>query len=246
MKRVNNKKRHIHNNTSFSSNASMIKSLPRDLLVELVISVTSHSFLDLYNMKICCKDFLEATNDKYVCQKVSLDQFPFIQWFPNKKASTFLKICRESDNTESLFREGLQEYFSYPNKENIGALENLKMAMEKGHKEARYVYGMILLCANDDESRKQGLKHLRFLRKSKCVMSCRKKIRHLKSFLWKNNNGMLMCNINQTPLCNGTCDDGWRVKKDRWLLLDDEDDDISSCEYCRWDHEIESFSKLFD
>jgi len=160
-----------------------------------------------------------------------------------RKHRHFLKRCKENGNIETLFREGSREYFSYPNR-NIDGLDRLKIAAQKGHKESIYMYGMILLCSKDHESRKQGLEHMRFLRKSKCIVSSRKKVEYLTKSLWKNN-GMLM--RNQTPICNSKnmCK-GWRVKDGRWLLLDDEDDDVGLCEDCRWDHELEFFYHLFN
>jgi hypothetical protein len=81
-----------------------------------------------------------------------------------RKHCRFLKPCKESENIEILFREGLREYFNYPNR-NIGdGLERLKIAAQKGHKEAMYVYGMLLLCYENDESKKQGIEHMRYLR----------------------------------------------------------------------------------
>ncbi|WJX95660.1 hypothetical protein P8452_76949 [Trifolium repens] len=195
--RGSNKRRH-----------ASIQSLPRDVLLEVVAIVASQSFLDLHNIKMCCKDFLQVTEQNCVLQKVSLDNFPLIQWFPNEKALSFLKRCKESQNIEILFREGLREYFNYPNR-NIGdGLERLKIAAQKGHKEAI------------------------------------KKVQYLTNFLWKNNEMLVR---NQSPLCKSkiTCK-GWRVKKGRWLLLDDEDDDINLCEDCRWDHELEFFYQLFN
>ncbi|XP_058780248.1 putative F-box protein At1g67623 [Vicia villosa] len=236
-KKKSNKKQHA------LPSSSSIQSLPRDLLLDMLISVTSQSFVDLYSMKLCCRNFLQVEEENYVLQKVSLNQFPLIQWFPNKKELSFLARCKESGNIESLFREGFLKYFSYPNG-NIGGLERLKTAAQKGHKEAIYIYGMIMLCSKDYESRKEGLKHMRSLRMSKCIMITRKKVQYLTSSLWRNN-GLLA--RNQTPLCDSkdTCK-GWRVKKGRWLLFDDEDDDIESCEACRWDHELEFFYKLFN
>ncbi|AES91354.1 hypothetical protein MTR_4g112590 [Medicago truncatula] len=145
-----------------------------------------------------------------------------------KNVSSFLRSCLESENTEIIFREGLLEYFGYPNG-NIDGLERLKIAAEKGHKEAIYI--------------KQGLEHMRFLRKSKCIVSSRSKVKYLTKDMWKNN-GMLM--RNQIALCNSksTCE-GWRVKKGPWFLPD-EDDDMTLCEDCRWDHELEFFYKLFN
>ncbi|KAH1117450.1 hypothetical protein GLYMA_17G083900v4 [Glycine max] len=205
--KTSNKKRHTYNN---GSSTSPIKSLPKDLLVEVVARVASDSIVDLRNMK---------------------------------QSSCFLKCCRESGNIESLYREGLLKFFNYPNG-NINGLGDLKTAALKGHIEAKYVYGMILLCSHDDESRKQGLEHMRFLRKFKCIIKCRNKVKQLVDDLWKGN-GMLV--RNQTPLCRSkkTCK-GWRVKKGVWSFLDDEDDDINLCEYCRWDYEIDFFYQLFD
>ncbi|XP_057418893.1 F-box protein At2g35280-like [Lotus japonicus] len=229
-----------------SHSIATIKALPRDILVDVIAIVASHSFIDLHNIKVCCKDFLDATDNSYVWRRVSLDKFPLIHWSPNHKASQFLNRCREYENIESLYREGLRAYFNYPHG-NIDGLDILKAACQKGHKEATYVYGMILLCSEDDALRKQGLEYMRFLRKSKCVVGSRKKVKHLLKCLWKNN-GMLK--RNQSSLCNSksTCK-GYKVKMGRWVLLDDDDDDddaISSCEYCRWNHELEFFYQLFN
>ncbi|KAF1889470.1 hypothetical protein Lal_00024797 [Lupinus albus] len=239
------RRRHGHNNGSCS--IAPIKSLPKHLLVmEVVARVASHSFTDLFNLKKCCKEFLDATEDSYVNQHVSLDKFPLIQWFPNEKESLFLNQCMESKNMEALYREGLREYFNYPNG-NIGGLDIMKVAAQNGNIEAKYVYGMITLCSENIELRKQGLEHLRFVRVSKCVIRCRKRVENLTRTLWKNN---MMLLRNKKTLCNNknTCK-GWRAKKDQWTLVDDEDDDydnINMCECCRWDHELEFFYRLFN
>ncbi|XP_057432113.1 putative F-box protein At1g67623 [Lotus japonicus] len=232
-----------------SHSTSTIKILLRDLLVEVVAKVASHSLIDLQNIKRCCKGFLDASEDSYVWQRVSLDTFLLIQWLPNDEVSSFLKRCRKCGNIESLYREGLREYFDYPNGK-IDGLEMLKVAAQKGHKEAKYVCGMILLCSKHKELRKQGLEYMRQLRNSKCVVSSRKKVKQLVGSVWKNN-GMLK--RNQSPLFNSksTCK-GWKVKTGIWILLDDDDDDnnngddISLCEYCRWDHELEFFYQVFN
>ncbi|XP_057454903.1 uncharacterized protein LOC130746325 [Lotus japonicus] len=149
MKKETDKRPNTLNNDRHSSVVA-IKSLPRDLLVEVVASVASHSFIDLHNLKMCSKDFLDATEDKYVWQQVSLDAFPLIQWSSNDKTSSFLEQCRKSENIESLYREGLLEYskslyreglLEYSNYSggNIDGLEILKIAAQKGHKEANYV-----------------------------------------------------------------------------------------------------------
>ncbi|XP_057445004.1 putative F-box protein At1g67623 [Lotus japonicus] len=187
-----------------------IQALPRDLLVEVVATVASSSFMDFHTIKTCCRDFLDATEDRYVWQRVSLDNFPLIQWRPNNKATSFLTRCKECGNMESLYREGLRKYFDYPDG-NMDGLEILKTAAQKGHKEAKYVCGMILLCSEDDEMRKQGFEYMCILRKSKCVVELRNKVKKLMDFLWKSNG---MKGHNHSPLCNSknTCK-GWKVKK---------------------------------
>ncbi|XP_057417612.1 uncharacterized protein LOC130711856 [Lotus japonicus] len=225
---------------------STIKTLPRDLLVEIVALVAAHSFIDFHAIKMCCKDFLDATEDNYIWRNASLDKFPLIQWLPNDKVSSFLNRCRECGNMESLYREGLQKYFCCPN-EKIDGLEILNVAAQKGHKEAKYVCGMISLCSEDDELRKQGLEYMRFLRKSQCVVGSRNKVKQLLKFIWKDN-GMFERRL--SPLCNSksTCK-GWQMKRDRWVLLDDDNDNndnISLCENCRWDHELEIFYQLLN
>ncbi|XP_019449750.1 PREDICTED: putative F-box protein At1g67623 [Lupinus angustifolius] len=145
-----------------------------------------------------------------------------------------------------LYREGLLQYLRV----NIGGggcgVELLKIVAEKGHKEAKYVYGMIMLCSENEELRKHGLKHMRFLRESMCVIRCRKNVEKILQYVWKNNKKLVQ---NQINLCKSknTCK-SWRPKQGRWSLLDDDDDDnndVNMCEYCRWDHELVSFSKFF-
>ncbi|XP_057432895.1 putative F-box protein At1g67623 [Lotus japonicus] len=228
------------------SSTSAIKTLSRDMLIEVVAIVASHSFIDLHAIKMCCKDFIDATEDSSIWRKVSLDTFPLILWLSNDKVSSFLNRCKEYGNMESLYREGLLKYFGYPNGK-IDGLEILKVVAQKGHKEAKYACGMISLCSEDEDMRNQGLEHMRSLRKFKCVVGSRHKVKQLLGSIWKNN-GMLK--RNQNPLCNSktTCK-GWRVKTGRWALIDDDDDDdddIGLCEYCRWDHELEVFYRLFN
>ncbi|RDY06515.1 putative F-box protein, partial [Mucuna pruriens] len=134
-----------NNGSSSSSTPAPIEALPRDLLVKIIAKVASDSVADLRNVKMCCKHFLDAAEDECVWQQVSLDKFPL---FPlNPKALSFLKRCKESGNIESVYREGLEEYFSYP-KGNISGLGHLKLAAQKGHTEAKYVYGNGMLVRN--------------------------------------------------------------------------------------------------
>ncbi|RYR31666.1 hypothetical protein Ahy_B01g056528 [Arachis hypogaea] len=190
---------------SRSSSSSTIKLFPKNLLVKIVASVASHSFIDLHNVKKSCKDLLEAAEDNYVFRRVSLDKL----FHP--------KRCKENQNTKSLYREGLRECLG---NENAEGLRLLDMAAKKGHKEAKYVYNMILLCSSRQDKKliELGLRHLRFLRESKCVVRTRKKVEEFVRIIMVNR---------KLPLCpfKSTCKE-WRVKKGRWTLHDDDNDDI--------------------
>ncbi|XP_050902206.1 uncharacterized protein LOC127112057 [Lathyrus oleraceus] len=72
-----------------------------------------------------------------------------------------LFICEECGNTESLFSEGLRPYFYNPNGDDGGGgLQRLMTVAQSGHKAAN-VYGMITLSSENDDSRKEGIEHLR-------------------------------------------------------------------------------------
>ncbi|CAL0330563.1 unnamed protein product [Lupinus luteus] len=191
-------------------------------------------------MKKCCKDFLDAAEDSFTYQHVSLDKFPLIPWLLDDKRISFLERCKESKNMDMLYTEGLLQYFKGSIIGDGGCgIELLKIVAEKGHREAKYVYGMIMLCSENEELRKHGLKYIRFLRESKCVIQCRKNVEKILQYMWENNKKLMQ---NQKILCmnKSTCK-SWRPKHGRWLLLEDEEDDndnINMCEYCRWDHEL--------
>jgi hypothetical protein len=100
-----------------------------------------------------------------------------------------------------------------------------------------------MLCSENNESRNEGIKHMRYLRMTKCIMHSRKKMPEIREYLWKYN-GLLV--RNQTLVCKQrpTCG-GWRVKRGKWCLQNDEDDDLSSCENCRWDYELQFIYSIF-
>ncbi|KAK4256623.1 hypothetical protein QN277_006326 [Acacia crassicarpa] len=217
--------------------SSAIKVLPKELLMEVLARVASGSVSDLYKAKVCCREFLHASDNDYVYEHVSLEKFPLIPWFVTDKEFSFLKRCKESGNSESLYRDGMVEYFSSLNL-NSG-LESLRMASQKGHKDANYVYGMILICSDDEGERKQGLQLLRFLKMSKCIKRSRKRV---KSFIWSMWVRNRLVRIPR-PLCQfhtfQNVSRGWPS------LNEEEDDGIDvSCEYCIGDYELSLFCGL--
>jgi len=222
-----------------------IKSLPIDLLINVVARVSSESCIDHYNMKVCCKDFFHASKDNYMWQQVSLKNVPLNLWFCKERVSmfdSFLQSCKEGGNIEVLYREGLQEIVRYAGNIEKG-IGDLKIVAEKGHLEAKYVYGLILLCSEDDDLRKEGVEYMRFLRNAKCVVSCRNNVVALLGNTWRRPYETLV--RNPIPLCYNRRCNGWNMKKCRsWKMVDNEDDEDgikNSCENCRWDVELDFF-----
>lgn len=236
--------RKARNGKQTSGSSSTIKVLPKELLMEVFARVASGSVSDLCKAKISCRDFLHAADHDYVYQHVSMEKFPLIPWFTSDKESSFLRRCKESGNSESLYREGMVEYFSSLKLKS--GLDCLRKASQKGHKDAKYVYGMILICSEEEELRKQGLELLRSLTMSKCIKRCRKRV---KSFIWS----MWVRNRvdrNRRPLCHSHTYDNRRLLQSfsrGWPSLnEDEDDGVDiSCEYCVGDNELSFFCNLF-
>lgn len=138
-------------------------ALPSELLVDILEKVATISMAGLCKIKLSCKDFLNASADRYVYQHASLDKFPLIPlaWFTNEKETIFLRCCRGSGNLEILYCEWMVQYFSTL-MVNLG-FESLKKAALEGHHETKYVYS-ILLISEDLEGRKLGFDLFRELK----------------------------------------------------------------------------------
>ncbi|KAL9326316.1 hypothetical protein ACSQ67_006961 [Phaseolus vulgaris] len=121
-----NKRQHINTTSSLIP----IKSIPQDLLLNVVARVSSRSYIDHYNMKVCCRDFFIASKENYMWQQVSLEKFPLIPWSHKEAFDSFMQSCKESGNIEALYRVGLQELKSFVGDIEKG-MKGLKMAAEK-------------------------------------------------------------------------------------------------------------------
>ncbi|KAL8235551.1 hypothetical protein R6Q59_016632 [Mikania micrantha] len=220
-----------------------IQSLPRDLLVDVLARVASSSFTDLFTVKLSCKNFLELAKDDYVSQCISIDTFPVTHWFPpSTKQLSFLTHSLNKGNSESLFRQGMIEYFNLVNEES--GLKYLKRAVEKRHLEATYVYGMTLLSSEDQLSQQQGLDILNSTNRSTSmhwnVKDSRDKIEWVLSQMWINNPVTLQ-------KVNTKCherDHAIRFRRRGWNL--DDDKQLSSCDTCLWYRELISFCKMMN
>ncbi|XP_076956587.1 F-box protein At2g35280-like [Bidens hawaiensis] len=219
-----------------------VRSLPQELLVDVLARVASASFTDLFNAKLSCKEFMDSTTDDYISQCISIDKFPIMQWLPpSTRAHSFLTDCFNKGNPESLFRHGMFDYFKEADIES--GLEYLKRAVDKGHPEAIYVYGMILL-SRGDQSSQCGLHLLNSMNFSRSyswnVQDCRSKVRSILGQMWINNPVTL-------EKVNTKCrkqDHIIRFERRGWSL--DEDEEIASCDTCLWYRELIYFCKTMN
>ncbi|XP_045786877.1 F-box protein At2g35280-like [Trifolium pratense] len=247
--RVKKKINKLHGN---NSSISIVEALPNDLLVQIVGRVASRSMADLYKVKLSCKEFLNASEDGYVYQRASMDNFALVPlpWFKREKEILFLRRCRERGNLEIFYREGMVQYFKTLML-NLG-LENLKKAALEGHHEAKYVYSMILMAnREDEEERKLGFDLFAELKNS--VASCRKRVKSFVQSMWvKNrvivpNQGLDLCHSSSCQR-NGTEKKKKKKKYSTWYAaaykIDDEDD-CTLCKYCAGNYELGLFCNMF-
>ncbi|KAK3223574.1 hypothetical protein Dsin_010599 [Dipteronia sinensis] len=207
-----------------------IKSLPKDLLTDVLARVASGSVVDLFNVEHSCTDLLEVGNDNYVLQHACMDSFHTVPWLISDKASLFLRRCRDSGNAEALFRQGMLEYFTLFKTES--GLVLLQRAAHKGHIEATYVVGILLLSLSrgDNRLRRQGLNLLSCLKRRRCfkVIECRKRVKQVVSSLWIHNN----VNVDiRTCTCWNTYRRGW----------EEDNYGVTCSESCFWEREATMF-----
>ena len=88
------------------------KNHANDLWTKVLGYVATTSLTDLFNVKLSCKYFSELAEDFYILQQASLKKIPSNPFCLSKKASSFLKLCLKSRNPDSLFRQGVNDYFS--------------------------------------------------------------------------------------------------------------------------------------
>ncbi|GAU25420.1 hypothetical protein TSUD_70730 [Trifolium subterraneum] len=226
---------------------SIVKALPKDLVVEIVAKVASRSMADLCKVKLSCKEFLDASEDGHVYQHASMDNFALVplSWFREEKETSFLSRCRESGNSEILYREGMVQYFSTL-MVNLG-LENLKKAALQGHDEAKYVYSMLLMAnCEDEEGRKLGFDLFAELKNSMgvSVANCRKRVKCFIQSMWIRNR--VVVSNQQSCLCcsSNTCHSigTENMKKYSTWLANEVDSDGVLCKHC---DELRLFCNVF-
>ncbi|KAF5736930.1 putative F-box protein [Tripterygium wilfordii] len=122
------------------------------------------------------------------------------------------------------------EYFGDGSHESW--LEDLKKAAAKGHKEATYVYGIILLCAGG-ESKEQGMELLCSMKNEKSLEGLslavrRERIKAALHRLWKINTKLVP---KEELGCHTlTCIDARTANGYGWPLIGDEED-LMACKF---------------
>ncbi|GAU11159.1 hypothetical protein TSUD_197830 [Trifolium subterraneum] len=228
---------------------SIVKALPKDLLVEIVAKVASRSMTDLCKVKLSCKEFLDASEDGHVYQHALMDNFALVplSWFREEKETSFLRRCRESGNLEILYREGMVQYFSTL-MVNLG-LENLKKAALEGHHEAKYVYSMILMAnCEDEDGRKLGFDLFAELKNSMgvSIANCRKRVKCFIQSMWIRNR-VIVSNQQSSLCCSNTCQSigTENMKKYSAWLANEVDSDGVLCKHCDGNYELRLFCNVF-
>ncbi|KAL0414149.1 UNVERIFIED_CONTAM: hypothetical protein Sradi_1616600 [Sesamum radiatum] len=213
--------------------ASNIENIPRDLLIEILSRIAESSFTDIHNAKLSCKDFYEAAEDTRVYRHMSLDDFPLVPWNPlSEKQQAFLTKCKECQNPEIMFRQGVLDYFTGKRPES--ALGHLQRALNANHIGALYVTCIVLLFSGDDELRAAGVRLTADMKKSKHVRrklrEHREKLKSMLRLMWVENPA-----LRRRPVCC-TRRDNHRRKRGWEDMVDDEED--VHCEGCSADCEI--------
>ncbi|GAB2280587.1 hypothetical protein Dimus_015217 [Dionaea muscipula] len=215
--------------------SSPIEFLPMHVLVDIFARVASTSFNDLLTMKLCCKEFHEATEDDYVFKHVLFprDRFGTIQWCHQEKIVSFLKHCGDCGNPDALYVEGMVNYFSHLRRRE-GGFDNLRRAAEKGHLEACYVLGVILARYNTKGKSVELLKLLRdVLKKSNTnIRHLRKKVEKIVRQMWVTNRMEDAVEAHRCNICQARRRDlGWDLDQGR-------------DELCSWECEVKSFHDM--
>ncbi|KAI3963618.1 hypothetical protein MKW92_036651 [Papaver armeniacum] len=230
--------------TCYRGGMPMIKSIPHEVLTEILAKVASSSLVDHLNVNQTCKFFHEAAQDDFILRHASLDELPVIQWTSKAEVASFLKRCEHAQNPEVLYRQGMVEFF-YNNQIELGR-ELLQRSSNSGHTVATYVLGIIFLDSGDHQSILRGRELLnRILTKrsnnktsrGEDVEACRKKSRRVIRQLWVNNS----LNPSQSQACNSSrCTTGQK-NVNGWSS---NYEDMSDCEICRCNREFSHFTKM--
>ena len=139
-----------------SSNPSL-DTLPKDMLVQIVAKSSTDSTKDHSNVKLACKQLLDAAEDPFVYKHVSTNSIPVV---PNgthftEQQQRFLDRCKLNGNKDIAWRQGIIEFLNSTTQED--GCDKLRDATYEGKVEAMYVYSMILLNDANKSNQEKGV-----------------------------------------------------------------------------------------
>ncbi|CAA0321769.1 F-box domain [Arabidopsis suecica] len=225
-----------------------LDSLPEDLLVEISSCTGASSLSAVRNLRLVSKSFRRICDEKYVFYRLSLKEIEFLPWHEN--SAKFIERCTESRNPEALFQKGFINYFR--DKLQDRGLEYLAEAAEKGIKEAKYVYGVILICLGG-KTKQKGFEILSSVIKQLMsttmneLVEFRYKIQKIRYGFWWSDNTVVeqlkTAYVSEKCKCDCKTRMLLLVMNRGWYLFGDETDlDFSSaCELYLVHHEVELF-----
>ncbi|XP_022728751.1 putative F-box protein At1g67623 [Durio zibethinus] len=154
--------------------------------------------------------------------------------------------------TLMLYKTGMCNCFN--RRQTDSGLRYLKKAVEKGHVEAIYSYGIILICL-EGELRKQGLQVLSSLNLSASskrrfkIASCRSKTEKLLSRMWVfvSLAGPGEYSFNEAKVVGRNCEHDIPPRKHNpWIIRNNTDmvENLPCCDSCFWDHDWSLFESL--
>ncbi|XP_047314503.1 putative F-box protein At1g67623 [Impatiens glandulifera] len=218
----------IYNREAIKTN---VLSLPNDLVINILASLSKSSHSDLLSAKSVCKALKELSDNDFIYQIMSLKGIELVPWNKDKQQVLLLERCIQCHNSEAFYRQGMVDYFS--DKGTQYGLEYLQKAANYGHLGALYVTGIISLFG-DNESNKKGIEILNQNVLKGILWKCRKEMILFIFRLWTNipsiMNKVVVCCLNHEY----TYQKKWRFT---WPV-DDGDDNVE-CKACKCDRELD-------
>ncbi|CAL9239145.1 unnamed protein product, partial [Arabidopsis halleri] len=153
---------------------SRLEALPQDLLGDIVARIGATSAEDFHNCIISCKELCASANDERVLKTLNLALL-VKKPLSACKHLLIMKNCLVNNNPNAHYIQGIRRYFVLDHSD-IG-LYHFGIAADVGHKEAIYMYAMLLLCRGRTEEGKTYLSHLEWAKDTTLAETCWKKIK---------------------------------------------------------------------
>uniref|UniRef100_M1DHA0 At2g35280-like TPR domain-containing protein n=1 Tax=Solanum tuberosum TaxID=4113 RepID=M1DHA0_SOLTU len=138
----------------------------------------------------------QVANEPYVYQKVTLVEFPDYIWPLNRwsvvqKSTSFLDMCKASENLEALYRKNMFDYFNHNDPNTLGIINQ---AADGGHIGASYALDIISIFKGG-ESMREGLMFIANMKKMETLKlrRCRQKLRYFLGGMWVSEHHLLYC-----------------------------------------------------